>query len=188
MLGMIWAQGHGRAIGRGGGMAWNVPEDFRFFKRMTLGHPVIMGRRTWESLGEKYQPLPDRQNIVVSRNSGFKAEGADVARSLDEAIARAEPTDPDSLIWIMGGAQIYEAALPLASVLSVTDLDYEVPEADAFAPDFAFSSGNENEWLLRESSPDRGWHTSVSGIDYRFSLYVRAGTAVSDSVSLKQAL
>ncbi|MFT0848693.1 dihydrofolate reductase [Actinomycetaceae bacterium L2_0104] len=188
MLGMIWAQGHGRAIGRSGGMAWNVPEDFRFFKRMTLGHPVIMGRRTWESLGARYQPLPNRQNIVVTRNSDFEAGGAEVARSLEEAIARAEPTDPAGLIWIMGGAQIYEAALPLASVLSVTDLDYEVPGADAFAPDFAFSPGNENEWLLRESNPDRGWHTSVSGIDYRFSLYVRAGATVPDSVSLKHAL
>lgn len=212
MLGMIWAQGHDRAIGRGGGMAWDVPEDFAFFKRMTLGRPVIMGRRTWDSLGEKYQPLPNRRNIVVTRNSRFVAPGAEVVASLGEAIALAEspagagpgilveagPVTPvnvepesqtsgdsaDGLVWIMGGAQIYHAALPLASVLSVTDLDLEVPDADAHAPNFAFPPGEGDEWLLREASPDRGWHTSVSGVRYRFSLYVRAGAAVPDSMSL----
>ncbi len=86
MLGMIWAQGHGRAIGRDGTMPWHVPEDLRFFKRMTNGHPVIMGRRTWQSLGEKYRPLPGRANIVISRNSRFEAPGAAVVSSLDEAI------------------------------------------------------------------------------------------------------
>lgn len=192
MLGMIWAQGHDRAIGRGGGMAWNVPEDFSFFKRMTSGHPVIMGRRTWESLGRRYQPLPNRRNIVVTRNPDFKAPGAEVVQNLEDAIAlaespttaEAESSDADNLVWIMGGAQIYEDALPLASVLSVTDLDYEVPDADAFAPNFAFPINGQDEWLLRQSNPERGWHTSASGIRYRFGLYVRSGAEVPSSLAL----
>lgn len=86
IIGMIWAQGHGRAIGRDGTMPWHIPEDLRFFQRVTMGHPVIMGRRTWGSLGERYRPLPGRANIVVSRNLQFEAPGATVVRSLDEAI------------------------------------------------------------------------------------------------------
>lgn len=190
MLGMIWAQGHDRAIGRGGGMAWNVPEDFAFFKRMTLGHTVIMGRRTWESLGKRYQPLPNRRNIVVTHNPHMAAPGAEIAHGLEEALSLAESSTPGNreatdspLVWIMGGAQIYAAALPLASVLCVTDLDLEVPDADAHAPNFAFPVGGD-AWQLKESSPARGWHTSVSGVAYRFSLYARRGVQIPNALAL----
>ncbi len=217
IIGMIWAQGHGRAIGRDGTMPWHIPEDLRFFQRVTMGHPVIMGRRTWGSLGERYRPLPGRANIVVSRNLQFEAPGATVVRSLDEAInlgilegilsleakgseqagdteritvpssgpvvpgTSRETTHVDPLLWIMGGAQIYAQALPLADFAVVTHVDLDVPGADAFAPEIP------EEWSAasidtRVASNDasnpgspHGWNTSVKGPRYRFTVYARPG-------------
>lgn len=173
MLGMIWAQGHDRAIGRDGTMAWHVPEDMAFFRRMTLGHPVIMGRVTWESLGEKHQPLPGRQNIVVTRNPDYFLEGALLAPSVEEAYsiarlsAKATTGEDDPLVWVIGGAQIYEAAMALADGVVVTDVDVEVPGADAFAPMVP------PDWQTAASDPDRGWHTAANGSQYRMTVYRR---------------
>ncbi|VEI13817.1 dihydrofolate reductase [Trueperella bialowiezensis] len=171
MLGLIWAQGHDRAIGRDGAMAWHVPEDMAFFRTMTTGHPVIMGRKTWESLGEKYRPLPGRQNIVVTRNPGYFANGALLAPSVEEAYslarmsAKAATGEDDPLVWVMGGGQIYAAALELADGVVVTDIDLEVPGADTFAPHIPF------DWETVSSDPERGWHTSTNGTRYRMSVY-----------------
>ncbi len=199
MLGMIWAQGHCRAIGKGGTMPWHVPEDLRFFQRVTTGHPVIMGRRTWESLGEKYRPLPGRTNIVVSRNLQFEAPGATVVRGLDEAIEAGigenkltsasgadgktddgvDATGP--LIWVMGGAQIYAQALPLADFAVVTHVDLDVPGADAFAPKIPQdwrAAGIGAQVASNDASvldPSRDWNTSVKGPRYRFTVYARPG-------------
>ncbi len=133
-------------------MPWHIPEDMRFFRRMTVGHPVIMGRRTWESLGERYRPLPGRTNIVVSRNLQFEAPGATVVRSLNEAIEAGKRGDTltsasgaecraddgvdatGPLVWVIGGAQIYAQALPFADFAVVTHVDLDVPGADTFAP------------------------------------------------------
>lgn len=173
MLGMIWAQGHDRAIGKGGTMPWHVPEDLAFFKRMTLGHPVIMGRKTWESLDATYRPLPGRQNIVVTRNPDYFLNGALLAESIEDAYdmarlsAKATTGEEDPLVWIMGGAQIYENALELADGVVVTDLDIDVPDADSFAPMVPF------DWETVESDPDRGWHTADSGLRYRMTVYRR---------------
>lgn len=197
MLGMIWAQGHSRAIGKGGTMPWHVPEDLRFFQRVTTGHPVIMGRRTWESLGEKYRPLPRRTNIVVSRNPTFDAPGATVVRSLNEAIeagihgnkltsaSGADGKTEDGvnatgpLVWVMGGAQIYAQALPLADFAMVTHVDLDVHGADAFAPEIPRDwsvAGIGAQVASNDASvlnPSRDWNTSVKGTRYRFTLYAR---------------
>ena len=198
MLGMIWAQGHGRAIGRDGTMPWHVPEDLRFFKRMTNGHPVIMGRRTWQSLGEKYRPLPGRANIVISRNSRFEAPGAAVVSSVDEAIklgllegAPASEasgsegvgdlggiTATDRMLWIMGGAQIYAQALPFADIAIVTHVDKDVPGADAFAPEIP------PEWIIAAADRLQGWNTSVTGTRYRFIVYTRPDFVLPSSLML----
>lgn len=198
MLGMIWAQGHGRAIGRDGTMPWHVPEDLRFFKRMTNGHPVIMGRRTWQSLDEKYRPLPGRANIVISRNPRFEAPGAAVVSSLDEAIklgilegALASEaggsegvgdlggiTATDRMLWIMGGAQIYAQALPFADIAIVTHVDKDVPGADAFAPEIP------PEWIIAAADRLQGWNTSVTGTRYRFIVYTRPDFVLPSSLML----
>ena len=202
MLGMIWAQGQGRAIGRGGTMAWHVPEDMAFFRRTTMGCPVIMGRKTWESLGAKYQPLDGRENIVVTRNRAFEAPGARVVGTVEEArdvaealvAERREQVGGDAsggvagatgisggVSWVMGGAQIYEAALGLADILAVTEIDVAVQGADAFAPSFGAA-----EWDLVEANPGpESWNTdATSGLAYRFTVYARAGSALPAGFSL----
>lgn len=176
MLGMIWAQGHDRAIGRDGTMAWHVPEDMAFFKRTTMGHPVIMGRKTWESLG-KYQPLGGRENIVVTRNPSFEASGALVADSVEKARDLGAQLAGGDLCWIMGGAQIYEAGLGLADILAVTEIDVDVEGADALAPEFGGAV-----WELVEATP---WRKDArSGLTYRFTVYGRAGLTLPSDFSL----
>lgn len=170
---MIWAQAHGRAIGRDGTIPWHVPEDAAHFRTLTMGAPVIMGRRTWDSLEPRFQPLPGRRNIVVTRNRAFAAEGAEAAHSVDAAIAlAANPTpawpDPPSVVWIMGGAELYAAALPFASRVELTELDLPLPDADAVAPAL------DTAWAVASSDPAApAWHTSRTGIPYRFTSLVR---------------
>lgn len=145
-------------IGANGGLPWNLPEDLKHFKNLTLGQPVIMGRRTWDSLGKA---LPGRENIVLSRSANRDIPGASVAVSLEAAIAlcAGEP-----LAFVIGGAEIYAAALPLASGLVLTEIhrDYE---GDARFPEW-----DRQRW--RESQ--REAHTARSGVRFDFVLYERA--------------
>jgi len=142
---LIWAEaddkdGRPGAIGFDGGMPWHLPEDMKRFKELTVSHPVIMGRRTWESLNVKYRPLPNRDNIVVSHNPQYLALGATVVTDLDAAldIARQEAIPDDGLdrseIWVIGGAQVFQEALPFASKAFVTKIQTSV-DADTYAPD-----------------------------------------------------
>lgn len=132
-LAMIAALGENRAIGIDNRLPWRLPADLKHFKAMTLGKPVIMGRKTWDSLG---RPLPGRLNLVVSRQAGLALEGAEVFASLDAALARAEAwaqaEDADELMLI-GGAQLYAEALPRAARLYLTRVGL-APEGDAFSP------------------------------------------------------
>ncbi len=188
MLGMIWAQSHDRAIGRGGQMPWHLPEDLAFFRKMTSGHPVIMGRKTWQSLPQRYRPLPGRTNVVVTRDPGFVADGALVASSVEEAVRLAEEAartgagcagdaaeKADPLVWIMGGAQLYAAGMEFADGVVVTDVDVDVAGADAFAPEITV------DWEVAGVDPDRGWHVGADGTRYRMSVYRRrhSGFAVN---------
>ena len=135
MIGLIWAQARdaaGRAvIGAAGAIPWRVPEDFAHFKATTAGHPVVMGRRTWESLPRR--PLPGRTNVVVTRRAGWSDGGAVAASSLDEALALAAAAPGGDEVWVMGGGEVYAEAMALADRLVVTEVDLEV-EGDAFAP------------------------------------------------------
>lgn len=162
MLGMIWAQSADGWIGRDGTMPWHVPEDLRHFKEITTSHPVIMGRRTWDSLNPRFRPLPGRTNIVLTRSADWAADGAVVVHSLEEALA-AVPTDEDA--WVMGGAHIYDLFLPHADRCEVTELDLLVPDADTPAPTLENS-----EW---EQSHCGEWLTTPSGLRYRFTTYKR---------------
>ena len=129
-VGLIWAQARGGVIGRDGVMPWHLPEDLAHFKRTTLSHPVIMGRRTWDSLPPRFRPLPGRVNIVVTRQPDWQVAGARRASSLEQALQSC----PDAeRIWVIGGAEVYAQALPLADELVVTEIDADI-EGDAHAP------------------------------------------------------
>ena len=122
---LVLALGENGALGNKGKVPWRIPEDMRHFKAMTVGHAILMGRRTWDECGK---PLPDRRNIVISRSLGA-LPGAEVVRSLEDAIAKARETDPEPRV--IGGAQIYAAALPLATKIYLTEVR-RAAEADTF--------------------------------------------------------
>jgi dihydrofolate reductase len=154
---MIWAQTREGVIGAHGSIPWHIPEDFAHFKSITDGHVVVMGRKTWDSLPAKARPLPGRRNIVVTRNSDWHAEGAERAESVTEALAT---TDPDE-VWVIGGSEIYRAAMPFATVIAVTEVGGDGIVGDVYAPrisgDFimAFTTGSrestngKNTYLFR---------------------------------------
>lgn len=124
-----------RVIGVDNKLPWHLPADLQYFKATTLGKPVVMGRLTWESLG---RPLPGRQNIVISRNAEYQAEGADVVCSLDAAISLANEQFPDE-IMVIGGGQLYREALPLASAVYLTEVDNDL-DGDTTFPDLDSST------------------------------------------------
>jgi len=158
-LGLIYAKARNGVIGRDGVMPWHLPEDLAHFKRTTMGAPVIMGRKTWDSLPPKFRPLPGRRNIVISRQPDWRAEGAEGVGSLEEAI-RACAGAPRA--WVTGGAEIYRLALPLADTVVATEIDAEV-EGDAYAPALG------PEW--RES--EREQHQAANGLRFSFATYRR---------------
>jgi len=167
-IGLIWAEAHDGVIGAHGGMPWHVPEDLAHFKATTLGAPVVMGRRTWESFPARFRPLPGRRNIVVTRQEDWVDAGAERAASLEAALALAGTGDPE-WIWVIGGGQLYREALPYADRLEVTELDLDV-DGDTRAPD-------RSAWTPADGGPGTGgtgeWATSASGIRYRFLSLVR---------------
>lgn len=174
VIGLIWAQTPERVIGADGAMPWHVPEDLAYFKQVTHGSPVIMGRRTWESLPTAFRPLPGRVNVVVTsddaRAEQLSQQGALTAGSLDEAAAVAQPhVGENSTIWIMGGGAIYAEAIEkdLARVASVTQLDLSV-EGDTYAPVL-----DPQQWHLVSAMPAQGWEASETGVGYRFETYAR---------------
>ena len=159
-VGLVWAQSADGWIGRDGTMPWHVPEDLAHFRALTGRSPVLMGRSTWESLPERYRPLPRRRNVVLSRRPGLTLPGAEVARSVEGALAllAAEPE-----IWVIGGAAVYEATLPVAEVVERTDLDLEVA-GDTPAPVL----GAPWRPVHRDPAEPGTWHLSTSGVRYRF--------------------
>ncbi len=158
-LNLIYARARNGVIGKDNQLPWHLPEDLAHFKRTTLGCPVIMGRKTWDSLPPKFRPLPGRLNIVVTRDSNWVADGASVAHSLEEARALCPP---DTDAWVIGGAQIYTQALPLASRVVVTEIDRDF-DGDAFAPLL------DAEW--QETAREN--HVSASGLPFAFVTYAR---------------
>ncbi|GAA4810753.1 dihydrofolate reductase [Tomitella cavernea] len=158
MLGMIWAQTRGGVIGAGGTMPWHLPEDLAHFKAVTAGHPVIMGRATWDSLPPRFRPLPGRRNIVVTRDLGWWADGATAVHSTSEALVQARSSaSPEA--WVTGGAQIYSALLPHADLCAVTDIDVDVA-GDTLAPLL------DAQWV--DVAPAEWQVSARSGLRYRF--------------------
>jgi dihydrofolate reductase len=157
-LHLIFARAANGVIGHNNTLPWHLPEDMAHFKRTTLGCPVIMGRKTWDSLPPKFRPLPGRLNVVVSRQPDWQGSGALAAGSVEHAmqLCAAHASAP-AHAWVIGGAQIYTQALPLASSAVVTEIDAEF-EGDAFAP--TFGPG----WV--ETARER--HTAANGLHYSF--------------------
>jgi len=160
VLALIAACGRGRVIGIDNRLPWHLPEDMKFFRETTRGKPVIMGRKTWESLPEAFRPLPGRLNIVVSRNAGFQAAGGTVVGSLPEALSAARDAN---IAFVIGGAELYRQALPLADRLILTEIDQDYP-GDAFFP--AFSP---EEWAEASRLPQQ----SATGLPFAFVTYER---------------
>lgn len=156
-LHLIYARARNGTIGKDNQMPWHLPEDLAHFKRITLGQPVIMGRKTWDSLPARFRPLPGRLNMVVTRQTDWQAEGACRAASIEDAMGLCG-TAPNA--WIMGGAEIYRLAEPLASSAVVTEIDRDF-DGDAFAP-FLGEGWRETQ---REA------HTAASGLRFAFVTY-----------------
>jgi len=155
-VGLIWAEAAGGVIGASGGMPWHVPEDLAHFKKTTLSAPVVMGRKTWDSLPERFRPLPDRENVVITRQQDWTADGARRAADVADAVRGLQK------VWIIGGAEIFAQVIGHADRLEVTELDLEV-EGDAYAPSKA-------GWRLVDEGQ---WQTSRTGIRFRFLGYER---------------
>ncbi|TWO72059.1 dihydrofolate reductase [Caenimonas sedimenti] len=156
-LNLIFGRAANGVIGKDNTIPWRVPEDMAYLRQVTMGHHVIMGRKTWDSLPEKFRPLPGRTNIVVTRQAGWRAEGALPAASLEEAVRLCAGV-PEA--WVLGGAEIYRQALPLADSALVTEIEADF-EGDAFAPELG------PEW--QETARER--HTSRNGLAFSFVTY-----------------
>jgi len=169
-IGMIWAQTTSGVIGKDGTMPWQLPEDMKHFSQITTGHPVIMGRRTWESFPEKYRPLPGRTNIVVTRNekwaSSPEAQGAVVVSSLDAALLESQFAPGGQKVWIVGGGEIYRQSMGIANLAVITIIDTDV-EGDTYAPELG------DDWTFDTVAPSEGWLTAKNGTNYRFTTWRR---------------
>ena len=146
---LIWAQAQGGVIGAGGQLPWRLPEDMALFRELTMGSTVVMGRRTWESLPERFRPLPGRTNVVLTTDPEWSAGGAQLAGSV------AEVLDAHSDMWVIGGGDVYAAFLPHADRLVVTDVDTRV-DGDTWAPPIG------DQWRRVSRSPDGGWSVSTA--------------------------
>ena len=159
-VGVVYARAKNGVIGRGGVLPWHLPEDLAHFKQVTLGSPVIMGRKTWESLPPRFRPLPGRRNIVITRQPDWHAEGADRAASLEEALAACAS---ETQAWVIGGAEVFAQSMDIADTAEITEIDRDF-EGDVFAPPLGAG------W--QEAKRER--HHSAAGFDYSFVTYTKA--------------
>jgi dihydrofolate reductase len=157
---IVAAVARGGVIGRDGGIPWRLPEDLARFRALTTGHPVVMGRKTWDSLPERFRPLPGRRNVVVTRSPDWSADGAERAGSPEEALELLAGAER---VFVIGGAELYATALALADELLLTELDLDV-EGDTFFPDWDRGAFDE---VSREA------HVSEDGTPFAFVTYLR---------------
>ena len=163
-ISLIYARARNGVIGRDNGMPWHLPEDLAHFRRCTGGHPVVMGRRTWDSLPPRFRPLPGRTNVVVTRQADWQAPGALVVHDLRSAFqACAELQPPAREIWVTGGAQVYREALPCAQRVVVTEIARDV-EGDTHMPALDTQTWAE---ATREA------HVGADGTPFAFVTYLR---------------
>lgn len=169
-LSLIAAVTPSRGIGKDNSLLWHEPLDQQHFRRVTMGHPVLMGRKTWDSLPERFRPLPGRKNIVMTRNPRWQAPGAVVATSLDDALRF---TVDSERIFVIGGAEIYALTLAHADELILTEIEQEFP-CDAYFPAWDRSTFKEHA---------RECHTSVHGVKFSFVTYRKVAQALGEADS-----
>ena len=157
IISLIAAMDKNRVIGKGGKLPWNLPADMKYFKDKTLGKPVIMGRKTYESVGK---PLPNRTNIIVTHDQDYKTEGCIVVHSVDEALKAAENAEE---VMVIGGSQIYKEFLPKANKLYLTIIDAEI-EGDTYFPEYKIE-----EW--KETSYEEHERDAENQYDYTFLVF-----------------
>ena len=161
-LSLIAAVARNGVIGKSNALPWSDPEDLKHFRRVTMGCPVIMGRKTWDSLPERFRPLPGRRNIVISRHKGLAVPGAELARGLPEALARVMDAPR---VFVIGGAQLYALALPMAHTLLLTEIDANL-DGDVHFPAWDRTQFVETQ---RRSA------VTADGVPYHFVTYRRRG-------------
>jgi dihydrofolate reductase len=166
-VGLVWAQARGGVIGADGELPWRLPEDLALFKRLTMGATVVMGRRTWESLPDRFRPLPGRTNVVLTSDPDWSDEGARRAAGIPEVLAEYDP------LWVIGGGTVYAAFLPHADRLVVTEVDTLV-EGDTWAPAIG------EDWRRVSRTPEDGWSLSSAGLRYAVSEYVRVAVGPAE--------
>ena len=161
-LSLIAAVARNDTIGKGNALLWHEPDDQKHFRRVTMGCPVIMGRKTWDSLPARFRPLPGRRNIVLTRAADWRADGAETAPSLEDALDRLAGVPK---AFVIGGAEVYALALPRATHLHLTWVDTEADGADAFFPRF-----DPREWreIARAAHPADARHEyGFTFVDYK---------------------
>jgi dihydrofolate reductase len=159
-IALIVAMARNRVIGKGGALPWRLPEDLKRFRSLTMGHPIIMGRKTYDSIG---RPLPGRRNIVISRQPGLVIDGVETAASLQAALKMVADAGE---VFVIGGQQIYQAALPIADRIELTRIDRD------FEGDVLFPEIDPEQWI--ESQCEAG-QNAESGLKYQFVRLERAG-------------
>lgn len=160
MISHIVAMDQNRVIGKDNRLPWHLPADLAYFKKVTMGHAIIMGRKTFESIG---RPLPGRENVIVTRNRSFQAEGCTVIHSIEEVRQFAAKRNDE--VFVIGGAELFQATLPFADRLYITKIEANFP-GDTFYPDF-----EESEWQL--VSYTKGIKDEKNPYDYAFIVYER---------------
>nr|WP_209125037.1 dihydrofolate reductase [Alkalihalobacillus sp. BA299] len=160
MISFLVAMDKNRVIGKDNDLPWRLPADLAYFKKVTMGHPIVMGRKTYESIG---RPLPGRENIIITRNQNYSAEGCTVLHSLDDV--KKVIDDSTKEVFIIGGAEIFKEAFPIADKLYITHID------EAFEGDTYFPAFSDQEW--KEVSREKGVKDEKNPYDYYFSVYER---------------
>ena len=160
MISFVVAMDNNKVIGINNHLPWHIPADLKFFKKVTMGHPIVMGRKTYESIGK---PLPGRENIIVTRNQNYSQEGCTVIHTIDELLKLSEEKKEE--ICVIGGAEIFKATFPYADRLYITKINDEF-EGDTFFPDF-----KEVDWKI--ISQEKGPKDEKNPYDYSFNIYER---------------
>jgi dihydrofolate reductase len=164
---LVAAMARGRVIGRAGALPWHLPEDLRHFRELTQGQPLLMGRKTWDSLPPRFRPLPGRRNLVLTRQPAWHADGAERVGSVEEALAAVAGAPR---LFVIGGAEVYAAALPRADALELTEIDADF-EGDTRFPDF-------DGLGFEAMGPQRHRSAAPNAFDFEFVSYRRAAPSV----------
>lgn len=164
-LALIWAQSVNGVIGNENTLPWHLPEDLKHFSEITSGSTVVMGKNTWVSLPEKFRPLPNRQNFILSR-SGFEADGATSFATIEEALEAAHT----EWVWVIGGGQVYEQTIDRADRLEVTFVNYPDIIGDTYAPPIP------EKFIPLKQSTEPNWSLATNGTQYEFRTYVKMVT------------